>query len=61
MENENELKARVADIIEQYREHGELTDGGALDCVYELMGFDDIDECEKIWCINELLETIKGR
>lgn len=58
---EAQLNKRVADLLIEHEYKGELTDGQALDAIYDLMSFDDLDDCEKIYCLNELLETIKGR
>lgn len=54
-----ELKARVDSIIDAHKHNGELTDGQALDAIYDLISYDDLDNDEKIYCLNELLTRIK--
>jgi hypothetical protein len=50
-----ELYKRVQDLIKLYSYNGLLTDGTILDCIYDTMSYDDIDNDDKVWMVNELL------
>jgi len=53
-------EGRLDLIIESNTFKGELTDGACLDCVFDVLSFDDLDNDAKIWMLNELLERFKN-